>query len=233
MVTLAGMAALWASLSGAVFDYLRPSMRPWVGVAGVVLLVIGISELVAAYRQLDPGHRSTKVGWLLALPICVAVTVGAGSLGVYAVGRNGTFRDLPDGPTSFDLDRYVQSQSFGGQPVEMTLVDLNEAATTTESRDVLADHSLELSGFIVADGGVRLSRFVISCCAADAAVVQVGLDSDDHLPEDGTWVQVIGTLSSRTIDDGNGASVPVLDLDSFKEISEPELSYEVPVSRIR
>jgi uncharacterized repeat protein (TIGR03943 family) len=224
------VAALWSSISGAVLDYLRPNMRGWVAVGGVLLIVFGAAGLWAA-RADHPakGHAITRVGWLIALPICVGVTVGSGSLGVYSVGRNATYRDLPDAPRSFDLEQYVRAQSFGGQPVELTLVDLLSAASTDEGRAILAEHPLASVGFLSRrdDGTVSLTRYVISCCAADATVVQLDLASADPLPPDGTWVRVVGSLDERAGD------TPRLVVAEHAEVPEPEHPYEVPISRIR
>jgi uncharacterized repeat protein (TIGR03943 family) len=240
IVTLCGVAALAASLSGAVLDFLRPNMRGWVGLAGAILIVIGLVELWQAQRETSPhGHGAPRVGWLIAVPIIVAVTVGSGSLGVYAVGRNATYANLPDAPTSYDLEQYVRSASFGGQPVELTLVDFVVAAATPENRAVLEGHDLRLIGFLARtdDGEPRLTRFVISCCAADGSAVQVVLDNATDLPADGTWLEVTGTLAptpqgAPSLDADGETPLPHLDIGSVREIPEPDLPYEVPVARI-
>jgi uncharacterized repeat protein (TIGR03943 family) len=240
LIALCGVAALAASLSGAVLDFLRPNMRGWVGLAGALLLAIGVVELWQARRE-DPSHShgAPRVGWLIALPIVVGVTVGSGSLGVYAVGRNATYANLPDVPTSYDLEQYVRSASFGGQPVELTLVDFVVAAATPENRAVLEGHDLRLIGFLARtdDGEDRLTRFVISCCAADGSAVQVVLDDGTGLPADGTWLEVTGTLAptppgSQSLGADGETPLPHLEIGSVREIVEPDLPYEVPVARI-
>ena len=234
ILALAGATALWASLSGAMFQYIRPSMQTWVAVSGAALVVIGLAELWRTRAGRPDDHRNTRLGWLIALPVCVAVTVGSGSLGTYAVGRNSTFRDLPDAPTSFDLEQYVRSASFGGQAVEMTLVDATAAASTPETLSVLDGHEVELTGFAIHDddGTVRLTRFVISCCAADAVTVQVVLEGNETFPKDGTWLTVQGALGSGKIESEFGV-LPTLKVSTVDEVDEPAHSYEVPFSRIR
>jgi uncharacterized repeat protein (TIGR03943 family) len=237
IVGLVGVTALWSSINGSVLDFLRSSMRVWVAVAGMALVTLASRELWLSRRS-PPGsqHGSSRVGWLIAVPICVAVTAGAGSLGVWAVDRNATFANLPNGPTSFNLEQYVRATSFGGQPIALTLVDLTYAAGSPEHRQVLEGRSLKVVGFIADgdDGSVRLSRFVISCCAADAQVVQVELRSDDSLPGEGTWISVVGTLDpvepEQASDD---EQPPVLAVSNYTEIDEPDEPYEVPVTRIR
>jgi uncharacterized repeat protein (TIGR03943 family) len=235
IVALVGVMALWSSITGSVLDFLRPSMRVWVAVAGAALVAVAGRELWLS-RRCPPGsaHGSSRVGWLIAIPICVAVTAGAGSLGVYAVDRNATFANLPNGPTSFNLEQYARSASFGGQPVALTLVDLTYAAGSPEHRQVLEGRSLKVVGFIDDgdDGAVRLTRFVISCCAADAQVVQIELRADDPLPDEGTWISVVGTLDAVELDQAGDAQPPVLAVSNYTEIDEPDEPYEVPVTRI-
>lgn len=239
IVLLTGVSSVAASATGAVLDFLRPNMRIWVGIAGGLLMVIGAVELWRAVRdETPPEHPPARVGWLVAVPICVALTVGSGSLGVYAVGRNATFANLTELPTSFDLEEYVRSASFGGQPVEITLVDLNAAVLAPDNRAVLEGHDLRLIGFVARsdDGDARLTRFVINCCAADGASVQASLVSDQPLPDDGTWIEVVGPLApeapAETTTEGDAARPARILVESFREIEEPELPYEFPYSRI-
>ena len=237
IVALVGVTALWSSINGSVLEFLRPSMRVWVAVAGAALVALASRELWLS-RHSPPGsqHGSSRVGWLIAIPICVAVTAGAGSLGVWAVDRNATFANLPNGPTSFNLEQYVRAASFGGQPIPLTLVDLTYAAASPEHRHVLEGRSLKVVGFIADgdDGSVRLTRFVISCCAADAQVVQIELRSDDPLPEEETWISVVGTLDPIEPDRPSDLEQPpVLAVSNYTEIDEPDEPYEVPVTRIR
>lgn len=237
LVALAGVMAVWSSLNGAVLEFVRPGMRRWIAAAGVALVVVAARELwLALHAQRSTGHGSSRVGWLVALPICVAITAGAGALGVYAVDRNATFANLPSGPTSFDLEQYVRAGSFGGQPVPLTLVDLTYAASEPEHREVLRGRTLELVGFVVRDedGSVRLTRFVISCCAADGTVVQVELRADVELPEETTWISAVGELD--TVETGRTDEqdlLPVFVVSSYSEIDEPEEPYEVPATRVR
>lgn len=239
VVLLCGVVALASSISGAVLDFLRPSMRPWVGIAGAILASVGAVELWRSRGAVAHDHHAPpRLGWLVVVPIAVGLTVGAGSLGVYAVGRNATYATLPEIPSGFDLENYVRSASYGGQPIEITLVDLSVAASAPDTRALLRGHDLRLVGFLARDGGeVRLSRFVISCCAADAIAVQVVLDGGADLPADGTWVEVVASLAPDAADEPTGGgstdlALPHLEIGSVRTIAEPRLPYELPVSRI-
>ncbi len=50
IVLAIGALALWTSLTDAILQYLRPSMRPWVVLAGAVLVAVGLASLVLARR---------------------------------------------------------------------------------------------------------------------------------------------------------------------------------------
>jgi uncharacterized repeat protein (TIGR03943 family) len=234
LLVLAGAVAVWASVSGAVLQYLRPGMRTWVGLAGAVLVGLGVAVTVLGRRERIGGHGSSRVGWLVAVPICVAVTLGPGSLGSYAAGRTATFRDLPQGPSSFDLEQYLVANSFGGQAVRLSLFDFVSAAEDPDDAALLDGREVRLTGFVVTPtdpdpGAFYLTRFLISCCAADAVALQVEVrgDPDGRTPAEDSWVEVVATLEG--LDDDR----PIVRLASLSRIDEPRDPYEFPVSRGR
>jgi uncharacterized membrane protein YcgQ (UPF0703/DUF1980 family) len=109
------------------------------------------------------------------------------------------------------------------------------AASTEHGRRVLRDHRVEVIGFVARDdaGDPRLARFVINCCAADGVAVQLDLDSADELPDDGTWVRLVGSVSETVGHGDDGEVRPRLVVEGRTTIDEPRLPYEVPVTRIR
>lgn len=143
-----------------------------------------------------------------------------------------------------DRDMHMSAPAFVSQAMQAAVGtgDLPDVIyllnVTTGSRAVLEGHDLRLVGFVARDddGTPRLTRFVINCCAADGAAVQAVLISDGGLPEDGTWVEVVGQLSHEgpgaQATDDDGAQPPAILVGSVEEIEEPDLPYEFPYSRI-
>ena len=245
MVALIGGFTLWMALTPTHLLYVKPSMTRWLVLSGVVLVVVGALVVVLGRRGRldetgeaaddDHGHRhhATRVGWLLALPLCVAVAVGSNPLGSYAAGRQNSQRVLP--PGEFDLEEYLRAGSFGGQSPALRHVDYVRAAQDPDQRALLAEHTVKLTGFVVddADGGGRgflLTRFMIGCCAADALAVQVEVPvADGEVPAEETWVEVEGTLDlEASPDPGESLDPPVLAVSSIREVDEPDEYYEYP-----
>jgi hypothetical protein len=73
-----------------------------------------------------------------------------------------------------------------------------------------------------------LTRMVITCCAADARPVKVGLAGDlpGGLRPDG-WVQITGLYITRTGNDAvNDETIPYLQVQSLDSIPAPARPYE-------
>lgn len=243
MVVLIGGFTLWMALTPTHLLYVKPSMTRWLVLSGAVLVVVGALVVVLGRRREREGeahddhghhrHHATRVGWLLALPLCVAIAVGTNPLGSYAAGRQNSQRVLP--PGEFDLEEYLRAGSFGGQSPALRHVDYVRAAQDPDQRDLLAEHSVKLTGFVVEDpdgGGNRflLTRFMIGCCAADALAVQVEVPvAPDAVPAEETWVEVEGTLDLEASPaPGESLDPPVLDVSSIREVDEPDEYYEYP-----
>lgn len=178
-------------------------------------------------------HHATRIGWLLALPLCVAVAVGTNPLGSYAAGRQNSQRVLP--PGQFDLASYLRAGSFAGQSPALRNIDFVRASQDAEQRDLLGEHSVKLTGFVVDDPDglghdFLLTRFMIACCAADALAVQVEVPVDrGSVPPEETWMEVEGTLDlRRSPEPGTSLDPPVLTVTSMHEVDEPDEYYEYP-----
>ena len=248
MVVLIGGFALWMGLTPTHLLYIKPSMTRWLVLSGAILVAIGLAVVVLGRREAraeraeraagephDHGHNrpATRVGWLLALPLCVAVAVGSNPLGSYAAGRQNSQRVLP--PGEFDLEQYLNANSFGGQAPALRNIDFVRAAQDRDQRRLLSEHPVTLTGFVVADpdGQGRdflLTRFMIGCCAADALAVQVKVPVErGEVPDEESWVQVEGALDlDRSPPPGESLDPPVLHATSIRDADEPDEIYEYP-----
>ena len=94
----------------------------------------------------------------------------------------------------------------------------------------LEGRTVTLSGFTSPreGGGVRLTRMILTCCAADGRPVKITLSGDlpSKLKAD-TWIQVTGTYDKRLDNDSvNGEKIPYFKVDSLKRIPKPAQPYE-------
>jgi uncharacterized repeat protein (TIGR03943 family) len=222
ITALAGTVLLRLTLTGTYTRYVRPGMGPWLGVAGVLLVVLGATTLVRALRHgrsVDAhGHGgSPAVGWLLLAPIAALLLVAPPTLGSYGVDR-GAAVDIRAGADG------LEPLTAGDGPVAMTLLEFGQRAFDRDGAS-FDGAAVQLTGFVArGDGdGFRLARYQIACCAADAAPVVVrvvGIEGDP--PPRDTWVTVTG---SHRPGDGD-ADVPELAATSFIEIAQPDDPYE-------
>lgn len=220
---LVGAVLLRLTLTDTYQRYVRPELGPWLLVAGLVVIVIGIATLVWALRHRhadeDPNahdhEHGVGPGWLLLAPIAALLLVAPPTLGSYGVDRAATV-DIRAGGGVFErLPRE-------GEPRPMTLLEFSQRAFERDGAS-FNGAPVQLTGFAAGgeDRGFRLARYQIACCAADAApvVVKVVGTAGDP-PTADRWVTVTGTFRP------GGEEVPELAATSIVEIPEPTDPYE-------
>jgi uncharacterized repeat protein (TIGR03943 family) len=228
-VLATGLLALWMGLTDAMLKYLKPSMRPWLVLAGALLVAVGIRGFVRARRQADDGHTHRQgVGWLLIAPILVVLILGQQSLGAFAASRSNT-RNLP--PYSFDIEGYAIAH--GQEIPDLQLVDVYLGSSQRGNREYLAQHAVRLRGFVthstaLGKHGFVLNRFLVSCCAADATPIRLGIIGADAVPKVGRWVEVTAHLEPGYPLPAGASGVPtaVMHVHGIKAIDEPSGPYE-------
>jgi uncharacterized repeat protein (TIGR03943 family) len=228
MMLLFGGAILRASLTDMYLRYVEEGLRPFLIVAGAVLVAAAVMTLWYDIRDRradaghDHGHHEPRVGWLLILPVLGLLLVTPPALGSYAAGQSGTV-----------LSAQATDSQFpplpAGDPVAIALVEYATRAVFDEGRG-MPGRTLKLTGFISTgrDGEPMLTRMVLSCCAADGRPIKIGMSGDvpAGLPPD-TWVQILGGYSDRVEKDPvNGADVPYVDVRSWQKITPPKRQYE-------
>jgi putative membrane protein len=227
VLLLVGGAILRASFTDLYLRYVKEGLRPFLIAAGVVLVAAAVATLwyelrprrTAGDAHDDHGHREPRVAWLMILPVLALLLVAPPALGSYAAGRSGTaLQEVSDFPALPD-----------GDPAAITLLDYATRAVYDDGRS-LGDRRVKISGFVLigADGSPYLARMVLSCCAADARPVKVGLTGD--VPADLTadsWLEVVGTYTDKTTTDQvNDGVIPYIDVSQAKPIPAPHNQYE-------
>ena len=189
------MLALGAITARLLWDggygwFVQQRMRyPLIG-AAVVLLAFGIYELWFGYREVQEDEEAEKrsagpvVGWLLVLPLVVLLSVAPTGLGAAAADRVGNY-------TPTDSSREFAPLDTSAGPVELAVFDFIDRAYWDDSGS-LEGTTVRMEGLVVNDpelpDGFRLTRFLVSCCAADGVPIQVVLhDTGPPLPND-AWV---------------------------------------------
>jgi uncharacterized repeat protein (TIGR03943 family) len=241
LVAVIGVFALWMGLTRTALLYVRPSTGTWLVVAGAVLVLFGLTLIVVGRGRPveDDGeghsHHAGRIGWMLALPVAIAIAVGTNPLGSYAAGRQTADRTLP--PGHLDLEAYLNAGSFAGQAPALRMLDFVRSSYDPGDRELLAETPVTLTGFVTEDDrdghhgrGFLLTRFMVGCCAADAIAIRVRVPmTDGDLPEPDDWVQVEGSLDlAASPPAGDNSEPPVLDARDIHDVDPPDEVYEYP-----
>ncbi len=178
---------LW---TGGFGWFVQQRMQIPLAIATVVLLVFGVYEAVAGTRQEETDPTAVRrsvgpmVGWMLVLPLVVLISVAPTGLGAAAADRVEAFNPTEATSGFPPLDT-------SAEPVEMRVFDFLDRALWDEERS-LDGVTVQLEGLVVNDpeapDGFLLTRFMVSCCAADGIPLQVLLHNPGQTLEDDTWV---------------------------------------------
>ena len=215
LLLLTGLFAVWLSLSGAALDFVRPSMRPFVLLAGVVVVLLAVLPPGGLLgRSAGSGHdHGTGVAWLLVAPLLVVILVPPAPLGANAVPA-----------------RRASGRSTGGAyppvgaavdgAVTMSMAEFATRALRDRARS-LDGIRVRLVGFVTGGtgDGYGIARFVIFCCAADAEAVEVVVRDDSGARRTDSWVEVVGVWEPS-------GDLPVLRAESARAVGKPRKPYE-------
>ncbi|MBE6182980.1 TIGR03943 family putative permease subunit [Heyndrickxia ginsengihumi] len=93
--------------------------------------------------------------------------------------------------------------------------------------DQFVGKEVEIVGFVYRENGLPqnemvVSRFVITCCIADASVYGMMARGNVSPLKDDTWVRVKGKIEKTTY---HSSTVPILNITSLKKIAAPKNPY--------
>ncbi|MGH2786363.1 MAG: TIGR03943 family putative permease subunit [Actinomycetota bacterium] len=184
----------WLLLSGRTALYLS-ARTDWVVPLGAVTLTIAAVGRFVTARTPIREELTRRGAWGLGLLLVPVVTVAAlppSTLGAYAASRRSSF-----------IGAGFQASASDIESGELSLIDLAGAARSPAGMQALsrrAGSEVKFVGFVVRDRGMpvdefMLTRFIVSCCAADALSIQVrvvGVPPGKFTEDD--WVQVTGSM---------------------------------------
>jgi len=219
----AGVLGLWAAffwwlaVTGEMTRYLGPRTY-WVAWFGAVVLTG--AALVHLLTLRAGGHARPTIGdlgglALLLVPVVMVVAVPEPDLGALAAAR----KSAGIGSLSSSIPRPdVEPGEIGFSEI-FYASESSEYATAVGITD---GTRVDLTGFVThpkkgPEGTFSLTRFYVSCCAADALPYSVAIDSADEFDDD-TWLRVKGRLAARSGDF-------VIEPASVDKVSEPKNPY--------
>ncbi len=195
-VVLGAWAALFwfLLLSGRDAFYLSDRTDWVVPVAAVLLTAATLGRLATARTSVPEPLRRHEL-WVMAamvVPVLLVLALPPATLGTFSAGKR----------TGFAGAGFATSGAGIGEG-ELTLVDVAAAQTTPEGEQALAARAGETVAFVgfvtrYADTSADeflLTRYVVSCCVADATVAQVRVvNVTPGRFEDNEWVRVTGPI---------------------------------------
>lgn len=183
----------WLWLSGRAATYVGPRTG-WVVVFGAITLTAAALLYAAGVRTRHrtgppPASELGRLGIVVA-PILLAIMAPAVSLGAQAV-------EVKRG-----ADGAASTSRLADYDGEVRLYELAAAAVNPEwarTRGIEPGMKVAFNGFVSRTeraGRLELSRFIATCCAADAVPYTVQVELPEGAPElaENDWVEVRGTL---------------------------------------
>ena len=168
-------------------------------------------------------------GWSSVLFLAAAI------LGLWITPRTfGSHTALQRGLTESLPTTRTQPQEFrtAARPEERSLIEWVRMLNVNPEPDAYTGQKANVTGFIIyppslPQGYLWLSRFVITCCAADAYPVGIPVllppdTSRQDYPQD-SWLEVVGEMTTQTIDGERRLTIKATKLT---KIPEPRNPYE-------
>ena len=234
MMCVVGAITLRLVITGEFGNFVQQHMQLPLTIAAVLLIFFGVVEVIGDLRDGRHDPESSRravaptVGWLLGLPVLVLLSVAPAALGATAAERVDPI--VPSEPAS--PEAFIEPIDSGDGPIQMPVYDFMSRALWDDGSD-FSEVEVELEGLVVnspeVDDGFLLTKFAVSCCAADGLPLQVMLHGLDSTYDNDQWVRV--AVQWRPPDDG------VVDTDDYVEADvieievvddPPDNPYETP-----
>ena len=186
-------AVFWTLLvTGRTYLYLS-SRTAWLVPLGAVIFSVGALGRLATARTVHDEPLDRRSAWTLGaitLPVVLVLALPPATLGTYSVGKRATFGGSAIGATARDVTG------------PLDFVDVGAAQSFPTAMRELQDRygeSITLEGFVTKEASepdqILLTRYIVTCCVADATVAQVhivGLDTSQYTDDE--WLQVTGAV---------------------------------------
>jgi uncharacterized repeat protein (TIGR03943 family) len=176
----------------------------------------------------DEGHDHAPAAanlWIMLIPLLIGVLIPAKPLDASAVSAKGITT------SSALISSQSSSQLFETESEQRNVLDWVKLFFFEEDLNPFIGQQASVVGFVYRDpslpqGQFLVSRFILSCCAADGYAVGMIVDSPqaDSFEED-TWIKVSGTMDVVSF---NGSASPLIHAETIEVVPQPEQPYLYP-----
>ena len=225
---------------GTLFFYINQRFMAYTMIAIVGLVFVAISYRPVGRRQQGPtptsehghehghNHRLTGAGVaLVLLPIVLGIAVPPQPLGAAAIGN----REVNVTRSGSALPAAVRAAAAKDAADKNQLDWLNTFAGSAHPAEDFAGQPVDVIGFVFRDerfaaNQFMVTRFVVSCCVADANVAGMVVESSETATlADDQWVRVRGVLASGELGE---RALPVIAAESIAPAEAPQQPYLYP-----
>jgi putative membrane protein len=233
---LAGLALmLYSKFSNGTLAFYINQRFAWLVFVGV--LILAALALTMAHRLMEQraaiergsAGRGHRLSWpaviLVSIPILMGLLVPARPLGASAIASRGIGLSAPG---SAGGNAIVAQRAPGGPK---NILDWLRAFSRQSDPAAFAGQEVDVIGFVYrdprnADNQFWVSRFIVSCCVADATAIGLLVETDQAsaLALD-SWVRVTGRLR---VGEFAGERLPVIAPDMIEPTEQPEHPYLYP-----
>lgn len=239
-------------VDGTILFYINRSFVRLIWLAVVILFVVVISYWVSHTSRLHTHRLTWRMVGFILLPILLGGLVPPQPLGTAALSNRNINAKPQTALRLFTASSRSSPSSSRTNAARQRAFALHRTRTlpTRDVREVTEQHSptlldwvldfgenpdpaafngqqADLTGFVYRRAGLPpdtwfLSRFIITCCVADAMAVGLVVRAPDVAVVDDMWVQVRGHFVVEIIDN---EQAPVLVADSVLPIDPPAQPY--------
>jgi uncharacterized repeat protein (TIGR03943 family) len=233
---------LW---TGDIFYYINERFFPLVLFGAVASLALALGALLMWRRETrahvehdhthdDHDHAHThapasfpvwSILWV-AVPVALSLIVPSRPLGASAIDNRGLNSSGP-----LTVSGGAAAATLKIAPADRNLLDWIRAFNYSADPAEFTDQPADVIGFVYKDPSLSanqfmVSRFTVTCCAADASAVALLVDWPDtaSLPEN-AWVRVRGPVR---VADFNGKPTPLITAAALEQVEQPEHPYMYP-----
>ena len=231
-VTAWGILLLKYAIDGTLYILIHPSYYLLVTVTGGCLLLIGILQSWRLFRGkiVSPQELHSS---LLPQGVTTMLLLGTAIAGLIITPKLFTSQAAIQRGVSSEVTvtrSTAQAFSTNVNPESKTLVDWVRTLNNYPEPDAYLGQKANINGFVFYPKGLpanylMLSRFVITCCAADAYPVAITVKfsgTRQNYPQD-SWFQVKGKAIVETF---NGSRQLVIDASEIQPIPTPKNPYQ-------
>ncbi|HCR70565.1 MAG TPA: TIGR03943 family protein [Anaerolineae bacterium] len=171
-------------------------------------------------------HEHSPAGlWVMLIPLLIGILIPPRPLDSSAFTSKGFNTNAPL------VSAESSAQLFETESEERNILDWLKLFNYNDNVNQFSGQQASVIGFVYFDEALGenqfyVSRFVVSCCAADGFAIAMPVQWNDYASlEQDAWVQVKGTIEAIVIDDRN---VPLIVAESVQEVPVPERPYLFP-----